>query len=299
MAETYGLDLVADAYQTQRFGRQPPAAPQETAQYEALTRHLGWAAEWARDGEFLRIRSRTWYHDRPAEIPARVARHWVALLRREQRLSLDHAAALAVQLTDAQWPQLGGVLQDGGVQLQADGLGRSRGFSDEVSREILRTYGTLSPRQQEHLRSGGQIALAELPPASQRWLLAAFEQRQRQFAGPELPPGEPPPGLLSLSALTVRREVTSADENQVRSILRALDGPKAGQQIASSTVSGSLAAGMAEGGQQSQQLAWRYQYGETQAVTFNLDLPWIRIEPSVKPEADMAGRDEMGQPRER
>jgi hypothetical protein len=44
-----------------------------------------------------------------------------------------------------------------------------------------------------------------------------------------------------------------------------------------------LAARLAEGGQQFQQLAWRYQYGENQAVTFDLALPWIRIDPSVKP----------------
>jgi hypothetical protein len=282
LAEAYGVDLVADAYRAQRFSRQPPAAPQEMALYEALNRFLEYAADWTRDGEFLRVRSVTWYYDRPAEIPARVVRHWSALLRRERALTLDNAAALALALRDEQWPHLEGVLRDEGVHLHARGMGRTRGFGEEGSREVLRAYAVLTPRQREGLRSGGQLAVAEMSPPARQWLLAAIDQGHRQLRAAAPPGPDLPPGVLTLSAVTVRREITSVEEGQVRWILRALDGPNAGKQIYSLSQGGTLAPGLAEGGQVLQQLAWRCNYGEAGALALDLALPWVYIDPSVK-----------------
>jgi hypothetical protein len=286
LAEAYGINLVADAYRTQRFGRQPAAMPQELALYEALNRHLEHVGEWTRDGEFIRARSRTWYHDRLAEIPARVIRHWNTRLRRERQMTLDDAAAVTLSLRNEQLAQFEGALADEGVHLHATGFGRGAAFHEGSNRELLRAYGTLQPRQQELLRSGGQVALADMPPDSRGWLLAAAEERRRQFATVELPPGELPPGLLSLSSVTVRREVTSVEEGQVRSILRALDGPEQGKEISSNSMGGSISPALTEGGQVFRQLAWRYQFSETWSLTSNLTLPWVYIDPSVKQQAE-------------
>jgi hypothetical protein len=197
-------------------------------------------------------------------------------------LTLENAVAIVSSLRDEQLSHFGSFLQDTGVYLHTSGFGARGGFEQEGNREVLRTFGALLPRQQEVVRAGGQIAFAQMPPLARQWLLAAAELQRRELRAFGLPPGELPPGLLSLEAVTVQREVTSVGDDQVRSILRALDGPRAGQQVGSMSQGGSLPPGLSVGGQVFQQLTWRYQYAETSAWTLDLSLPWVHLDPSVK-----------------
>lgn len=277
IAETYGVDLVADAYWAQLFWRQPPVAPQEMPLYEALQKYVAGVADWARDRGMIQVRSRNWYYDRLAEVPDRVIHRWSADLRQHRRTTLEGEAALALSLRDEQWPHFLGGLQDEGIYLHEEA---HRGT--EGGRDVLRAYGSLPASQRQLLRSGGELASAKLPPAARRWLHAALEQRQRSFMPSDLPFGEVPPGVLSLSVTTVQREITSAEPEQVRSVLRVLDGPNAGKQLGSMTRGGSLRPGLSEGGQVFQQVELRYRYGDQQALTFNVELPWVYVDPAVK-----------------
>lgn len=277
IAETYGVDLVADAYWSQLFWKQPALAPEEMPLYVALQKYVEGVAEWTRVRGVLRVRSRNWFNDRMAEVPESVIRRWSAHLRRERRTTLEGEAALALALRDEQWAHFLGALQDEGVHLQHE-----THHGAEGSRELLRAYGSLSASQQQSLRSGQELASAQLPAAARRWLVAALEQRQRSFPPLDLPLGGLPPGALSLSATTVQREVTSDEPDQVRTTLRILDGPRAGQQVGSTTSSGTLRPHVSEGGQVFQQVVLRYRYGDQQALTFNVELPWVYVDPSVK-----------------
>lgn len=279
IAETYGLDVVADAYRAQYYGRQPPTDPAEMALWEVLLRHVAGVSDWTRDGTFFRVRSRAWYHDRLAEIPEHVIRHWSARLRGQPRLPLEDAVVLVQTLHDEQLPHFGSMLEDEGIYLQGS---RGTWFLAEDHREILRAYGSLPARQQQHLRSGGELADADMPPAAHRWLFAALEKVQRSQATPQLLPGEAPQGHLTLAVTTVEREVTSADENQVKTVLRALDGPRAGKEIGGFTQGGSIPPGFGEGAQVFQQVKAVYGHGERQQIEFDLDLPWVYVDPTRK-----------------
>jgi hypothetical protein len=277
LAEAYDLDLIADAYRAQGFGRQPPRAPTEMALYQALNRHLEHVADWSRDGEFIRSRSRTWYHDRPAEIPARLAKSWAAALRRERRLTLANATDFAMVLRAEQWPHLVAVLRDEGVHLLDS---RSReSWLYEGSWAVLRAHGALPPPVRERLRAGGRLRLADLPEASRRWLQTAFSLHGRALPGLELPPGGLPPGLLSFSTVTLRREVTSAEGSRVSWVLHALDGPNAGKPMGSFALGGAVSAGHRETNQVVEQLQWRYDPADGGALTVQMSLPWVYAEP--------------------
>src|SRR5207253_2972997 len=106
--ETYGINLVADAYRHESafgdFGHdyRPLPAGEEWPLYRALNRFAMPTSRWTKEGEFFHVRRHLWYHDRLAEIPEPVARRWEAQLRRRPLLTLQDAAALAVALRDAQ-----------------------------------------------------------------------------------------------------------------------------------------------------------------------------------------------------
>lgn len=277
IAETYGIDLVADAYWAQRTWRQPPVTPKEMPLYEVLQQYVSGVADWTRDQGTVRVRSRNWYQDRLGEVPERVIRNASAELRQQRRTTLEGEAALALTLRDEQWAHFLDGLQNEGVYLHEES---HRGT--EGSWEVLRAYGSLTPTQQKSLRSGGELEVTRLPLAARRWLLASLEQRRRSFSLTDLPFVELRPGVLTLSATTIQREVTSSGPEEVRSVLRVLDGPDAGKQLGTKTSGGSLRPGLSEGGQVFQQVVLRYRSGDQQMVTFDVELPWVYVDPSVK-----------------
>lgn len=278
LAEAYGINLISDAYWAQPFWVQPPAVPAEAPLYEVLRKYVAGVADWTKDGAHLRVRSRTWFYDRSAEIPQRVIRTWSEKLRRERRTTLESEAALALSLRDEQRSHFLAGLQEEGVYLHEEDSHHQEG-----SREILRAYASLSESQQQLLRSGGELPFARLPPAARTWLRASFERRQRSFMRPNLPFLELPPGSLSLSATTVQRVITSHEQDQVDTTLRVLDGPNAGQQIGRFGRKGALPPGFAEGNQIFQKIVFRYRVADQQVLSFNVDLPWVYVDPSVRP----------------
>src|SRR5207245_1426931 len=102
IAETYGVNLIADAYR-QRFPvGPPPVEKRERSLAAVLNQYILPRARWSREGEFIRVRRWTWYDDRLAEIPERLVKYWSAHLRTQPSLSLEDAAQLVLSLRDRQ-----------------------------------------------------------------------------------------------------------------------------------------------------------------------------------------------------
>jgi hypothetical protein len=172
IAESAGINLVADAYRAQRASFPISLLGGERSLYEALSQYVEPSAGWRREGEFFRVRSHRWYQLRPREVPERIVAEWAARLRKAERLTLEDSAAVALSLRDEQLPQFEAALREAGVQI---GLG----FAEEGPgagriRAILRAYGSLHPEQRRLLDAGGSVAAAALPPLARRWLHTAW-----------------------------------------------------------------------------------------------------------------------------
>ena len=202
IAETYGANLIADAYRDPRSPLPTFDRPAERPLYEVLNRYLLPAARWRKEGEIVRVRRRRWYFDRLAEISRPVADRWSAHLRKGKGFTLEGLAGLAATLRDEQLRTFLDVMRERGVD-----IGDEFEFGVFENREILRVYGSLLPPQRRTLRSGGQVAYARMPPVAQRWLQVVLDRRYREADAP--PPAGAPPALLSLPPLT--RTVTPVE----------------------------------------------------------------------------------------
>jgi hypothetical protein len=284
LAETYGVDIIADAYRAQRIPPQPPRSGQVLALYEALNRYVLPSGHWSKDGSFLRVRSHTWYFDRLSDIPDRLAREWAARLRERHQLTLDDAARLVTRLRDEQLPEFGPRMREEGVHLGASDLAPIVAPSGGGGKEILRAYGRLTERQQQVLRAGGEVAWAGLPVPARQWLQTAIEHQERTGSSRSLPDA---PGALSLGLSRLERTVVSADVESIRFRYRGLDGSTSGGNGVATR--SAAPPGFDQGGQILQEVAFRYRCGEDQAAQFRLQLPWAYLEPAAKAEAPRAG----------
>jgi hypothetical protein len=182
IAESAGINLVADAYRSERgdFSSLPPGEVRPL--YEALQQYVAPYAGWRREGEFFRVRRHRWYHLRPREIPDRLAQQWATALRGIERLTLEGAAKLALSLRDEQLPQCEAVMREAGVEIHLE-------FNEEGpvagrKRAVLRAYGSLLPAQRRLLGAGGSVSAAAMTPQARRWLQAALTSgRHRTTTG--------------------------------------------------------------------------------------------------------------------
>jgi hypothetical protein len=192
LARVYGVQLLSDAYWSA-----PPVAPdaldtaEPTMLFELLDRLAGTVHRWDHRGNLVRLRSRTWFFDRPREVPLRLVRRWKELSDREAALPLAEYLQMAGALTDAQLDGLGSLAGEQGLPLGLPGAGSAR--------HVLRLYGSLSPAQQQALWQGNAIPAAKMAPA-QRVLFAAGLQERSRYGRPPLPPAQWAAGSLSLTS---------------------------------------------------------------------------------------------------
>jgi hypothetical protein len=210
IAETYGINLVADAYRAEPLSLPDLTALQASAGAgaearayrlcELLDRYVSPSARWSREDGFVHVRRQAWFHDRLAEIPARVAKQWAVSLRQTGPVSLEEAARLVATLRDEQLEQFEAVMNEQGigVMLSFDDAGADAG---KRQRAILRAYAHLLPAQRSALRAGGAVAGAAMPDDARRWLRAAL--------------ATPDPEAKTLAAaeivLTLGQAITDAD----------------------------------------------------------------------------------------
>jgi beta-lactamase regulating signal transducer with metallopeptidase domain len=183
VARTYGINLIGDAYWSAPIVSVPRlASPTPLPLYTLLDRMTAPRYHWERRGPLVRLRSRTWYFDRPREIPLRLVRRWVALEEQQGALPLEEYVRSLAPLRDDQ-------LQ--GFWIASESAAFPPAISDlsgiYYSRHALHLYASLTPGQQQALWDGKTIPVADLLPAQQALYLAAIrEQARYQPEAPDL-----------------------------------------------------------------------------------------------------------------
>jgi hypothetical protein len=234
LAETWQVDLVADAYMPGVTSRNPWPDGTEVALYEQLNRRLLETSDWSREGDVLHARNRRWYAVRRTEVPTREADRWEERLREQRRLSLADAAALALVLDDEQLQNLPRVLRERGVWLgemfeffiaDTDGAGRGK-------RELLRAFGVLPPLLRGALLRAEPVPVAAMPADAQQWLRRSLRARRRHDPT-HLLPADLSGVTLSLGVPRVERTVRRWDERlwATSYALDALPPPPTGQRV--------------------------------------------------------------------
>lgn len=222
--EAFGTKLVADAYNRQAMSIVPPLGEGEISLYQVLDRLAGLTREWVRDGETIRLRSKTWAHDRRAEIPVRYMRRWLAQREKNGGLTLDDMAEIAATLRDEQVDSLMfSALEEG----TAD-------FTDFVmipmNRDILRFYARLLPLQRQALQAGRKLPARELFAPQQAALLGLSRSKTQsmfsfvQGVRPRRTPEQLAGAVLSLE----RQEVGQNPGGTPRVQVGAAPAPAAG-----------------------------------------------------------------------
>jgi hypothetical protein len=301
VAESYQLNLVADAYRRQAGWS--PLLPAFTAEgeiplYEFLNRYVLTAARPTRDGAFVRLRRKRWYRIRLGEIPERMATEWTDFLRARPRLSLDELAALVTAFRDEQLEEnFAAMLEAARLRLPElldEVLRNPRMFPSSWqpgAREMLRVYGTLPAALKDRLRAGHSLPYAALPPASRGWL--------RRCLGVVLEDGRPAADVLAAGVLAVRvhdlERTVVANEGEARVQYRIAAGGELRYGHGSQSSSGSLvrdrslmdAAPASAGPLQAAHLQFRW--GEGAEVNTALLLPCVQQLPRREPPAPAGG----------
>jgi hypothetical protein len=182
IAESYGINLVGDAYRRQRRIGVIPQSGQQLPLYEVLNRYVLPGAAWRKEGNVVLARGHTWYQDRLAEVPDRLVRYWSARLRERRELNLDEIAALALALRNEQLEAFDEAMRDEGLRWD-DASGWRGNVTMTGNREMLRAYGSLLPAQRQAFQSGQPVAYAQMPLAARQRLRLACDRLQRSRIG--------------------------------------------------------------------------------------------------------------------
>jgi hypothetical protein len=275
IAECYDLNLVADAYRSQRPGPRPPDAAAELSLSEVLDRYIQPASAWTVEGGFLRARDHRWSDHRRLEVPDRLVRQWENRLRTRQVLTLEDLAGLALSLSDLQFPVLEERLRERGISLELWESLRDRG-----TLPLLRAYGLLSPAQRQALLSGAELPYGRLSPEARQWLAAAHLERQKASFASALPIGGPTQGGLRLRIDSIRREVSADGSGSYRVEYQVADGPDAGKPVTSGTLMELKASAQAlQGGQHSFRARLAHTFDPEGSEDFSLMVPWVFVPP--------------------
>jgi hypothetical protein len=104
--EAFGVRLLVDAYARQAVALFSPTGPGEVLLYRVLDRLAGFGRRWEREGDVIRLKSRTWAHDRRGEIQARMIRRWEALREKQRGFTLADLAQIAGARVMSRWRHL-------------------------------------------------------------------------------------------------------------------------------------------------------------------------------------------------
>jgi hypothetical protein len=184
--EAFGVRLVGDAYSRQAMEAISPPGNREMPLYKVLDLLAGDTRTWERDGNIIRLRSRTWAHDRRAEIPVRSMQRWLVLRTQKGGFSLDDVAEIATALRDEQVDSLVRSAQEAGSLDLVDF------FTIQAHRDALRFYGSLLLSQRQRLQAGQPLPIPALSPLQQRLLADVIRTRNRSMVA--FAPGARPRG---------------------------------------------------------------------------------------------------------
>lgn len=125
---------------------------------------------WDRQEQLLRLRDRTWFFDRPKEMPRRLTDRWDRMLAVQGALSLNEYATGVASLTDDQWDS---IAENNYSPVFPPGYGTIP--SRETYRDVLRLFGSLNVVQRQRLERGAPISWAEMNAAQRNLFLSVVE----------------------------------------------------------------------------------------------------------------------------
>jgi hypothetical protein len=173
LARTYHVQFIADAYTPARARFNALRFTEPEPLYRLLSGFAKPTHRWDHQGNLIRLRSRTWFLDRPKEIPLRFARRWKELTDQHGALPLETYLEMANSFTDLQMENLAHVGED--VELPQT----VRLFEIGRSRFALRLYDALSPEQRQALSQGKSLAVAQMTTVQRQLFLASLQERGR------------------------------------------------------------------------------------------------------------------------
>jgi hypothetical protein len=127
--------------------------------------------EVAKEGDWLRLRSKTWYFDRSALIPNYLILRWVELEKAKGGFDLAALAEMAL-LSKDQLKSISG-WGTSGLSLMFDSLGQS--YVDRGGWNWIKGYALSSSDQQRWMLSGESIPIGALPMEAQQALMEALQ----------------------------------------------------------------------------------------------------------------------------
>jgi hypothetical protein len=168
-----GLPIVADYYT--RLFLPANLSVQGVPVFDALnTLADGMRLRWNRDGEWLQLRSTSYFHDRLKEVPNSLLARWAESRRRHGALTLDDLIEIA-GLTDAQLDASG----------MAEGARACFGLEEwavprwRALRSQLRYLATFTPTQRQEAQRPEGLRFTRMTLAQQQgYLSRAFHDRQ-------------------------------------------------------------------------------------------------------------------------
>jgi hypothetical protein len=265
LARTYGVNFISDAYWT-RSGAAAPldasaVAGQLTSLFRLLDRSVWFTHRWDRRGSLVRLRSRTWFDDRPREVPLRRVRQWQRLIDQHGALPLEEVLGSAASLTDHQLAEL---------HLIEYELGLSEELSlIDAARHALRLYASLSPAQRQVLGTGKALAVAQLTPG-QRDLFTQASGAQVRVSGVAMTAEEWAAGTLQVSRSPFVR-VKERRRDSITTVDESAPSPAAPPALASAPP---VPGGVAEKGIVTRyplaRLSFRLRYGQQLSEDFPL-----------------------------
>jgi hypothetical protein len=139
------------------------------------------------------LRSRTWFLDRPREIPLRLVRRWRQIGDRNGGFSLEEQAAIAADLSEGQLESLYQIVWEARLPPELIGI--------HGERDTLRLYASLAPAQRQRLWHGEAIRIAEMR-SEQRHLFRMAVREPAETRPQVLNPAELADASFSMSRPT-------------------------------------------------------------------------------------------------
>jgi hypothetical protein len=169
LARTYDVQFISDAYWSHAAqAGVRSAATEPTALYTLLDGAPSMTHDWEHRGRLIRLRSRTWFLDRPREIPLRLVRRWRELYQQFGSLPLREYVQMASDLDDGKLLALDDIASQVGIPADVRDF-----YMPYASRHIIRLYSSLGAAQRQSLWSGKSLPVAQMSP-SQRALFFAI-----------------------------------------------------------------------------------------------------------------------------
>jgi hypothetical protein len=170
LARTYDVQFISDAYWTHAAVVEASALAAQPVSLAALLDgpRTEYTHDWDRRDRLIRLRSRTWFLDRPRDVPLRVVQRCRDLIRTRGALPVEEYLSLATTLTDGQLSAFDDVAYQNSPLNDLDDL--------YGARHALRLYASLTAAQRRALSGGALVPAVSLTLPQRQLFRAALQE---------------------------------------------------------------------------------------------------------------------------